>query len=359
MKQLLAIVLSLLIIISFNSQYIPFAKGDHSASNWRAASGDRVDRCTPYQEYIDSSEPSPASKSVYEQVSDTLVFVDAGNSVGSGIIFDACGHIVTNYHVIAQANYESIFVTLKDNRVYNAAVIGTDAYNDIAVLDIKDTSPWPRFTWSHINFPSMISNSDLSNSYSEEYGIYVGDTVYALGHPSIFKGSFTEGIISNVNQNVGLNTPVLVFDANIWHGSSGGALLDQYGRIIGITNWGDESRSQLNYAIPYNIVINSILNILANHYQIPKCSVAPTIVEQNEEGKNTNSIFTDQYCSLIPGGVWSQEFYDKYQKPNVIELVRGSEKTNNADPTATKSENEKITTTDPVCQIRNTLGIPC
>jgi len=137
-------------------------------------------------------------------------------SLGSGVIMTADGHIITNNHVIADA--DAIQVLLHDGRSANAVVIGSDPSTDLAVLKID----LPGLS------PAQITDSD---------GINVGDVVLAIGNPYGFGHSVSQGIISGLGR-YGLQLTdyedYIQTDAAIHQGNSGGALIDTQGRLVGI-----------------------------------------------------------------------------------------------------------------------------
>lgn len=161
-------------------------------------------------------------------------------SLGSGVIISKDGYIVTNNHVVENA--DKIVVTLLDNnKEYKAKVIGTDPKTDLAVIkiDAKDLHA--------IEFAN-------SNKLLE------GDIVFAIGNPFGVGGSITQGIISALNKtDIGLNQyeNFIQTDASINPGNSGGALVDSRGSLVGI-NSAILSRSGGNngigFAIPANMV---------------------------------------------------------------------------------------------------------
>ncbi len=137
-------------------------------------------------------------------------------SLGSGVIMTADGHIITNNHVIADA--DAIQVALHDGRTANAMVIGTDPATDLAVLKID----LPALT------PAEAADSDRIN---------VGDVVLAIGNPYGFGHSVSQGIISGLGRyglQLSAYEDYIQTDASIHLGNSGGALIDTEGRLVGI-----------------------------------------------------------------------------------------------------------------------------
>jgi serine peptidase DegS len=170
-------------------------------------------------------------------------------SLGSGVIVDPEGHIVTNHHVIANA--DSIRVQLADGRVADARIVGRDPDTDLAVLKI-DLSPLPVATFGR---------SDR---------LKVGDVVLAIGNPIGLSQTVTHGIVSAVSrQQLGI-APLEDFiqtDAPINFGNSGGALIDSSGALVGINtaivakNIGVEG---IGFAIPVNMVRGVLSDIIAH-----------------------------------------------------------------------------------------------
>ena len=156
-------------------------------------------------------------------------------SVGSGVIIDPAGWIVTNYHVLAQS--DDVVVTLSDGRRFVAEVVGADPASDLAVLRI-DASGLPHATWG---------DSDT---------IQVGEMIWAIGNPFGLDRTLTYGIVSAVGRRGVLDDPYQDFlqtDASINPGNSGGPLVDVHGHVMGITTAivGQDFRG-IGFAIPSN-----------------------------------------------------------------------------------------------------------
>ncbi len=164
---------------------------------------------------------------------------------GSGVLISHDGYILTNNHVIANAERGQVTVALQDKRTYRARIIGQDANTDLAVIKIDDTD------LPHI----PIGNSDM---------VEVGDWVLAVGNPFRLRSTVTAGIVSALGRNVDIiNTPLRIesfiqTDAAINRGNSGGALVDVTGNLIGInTAIATESGVYEGYgfAIPSNMAV--------------------------------------------------------------------------------------------------------
>jgi len=163
--------------------------------------------------------------------------------LGSGVILSDEGHIITNNHVIADA--DAIQVLLHDGRSAAALVVGSDPATDLAVLKID----LPQLS------PATLGNSDEAR---------VGDIVLAIGNPYGFGHSVSQGIISGLGRS-GLQLSdyedYIQTDASIYLGNSGGALIDTQGQLVGIntliyTAGGDRSGTSgigINLATPINL----------------------------------------------------------------------------------------------------------
>ena len=165
-------------------------------------------------------------------------------ALGSGFIIDKEGIIVTNNHVIQGA--EDIIVSVNGSTEYNAKIIGTDPYMDLAVLQIESEE---KFT------PVNFGDSDKAR---------VGDWVIAIGNPFGFGGSVTSGIISSRNRDIGLTRydDFIQTDASINQGNSGGPLFNLDGEVIGINTAiiapGQSGSIGIGFAIPSNPAANVI-----------------------------------------------------------------------------------------------------
>lgn len=175
---------------------------------------------------------------------------------GSGFIITTDGYILTNYHVIENSN--SITVSLYDGTSYDAALIGYDESNDIAVLKIDAENLTP----------VILGDSDNLN---------VGDSVVAIGNPlGELTFSLTAGSISAKDRQVTLSSNVtmnlLQTDCAINSGNSGGALFNLYGEVIGVTNAKYSSSSSgasidnIGFAIPINSIRNIVESIIEKGY---------------------------------------------------------------------------------------------
>jgi putative serine protease PepD len=200
--------------------------------------------------------PGSSIGEVYQDVKDSVVVVDASsggsgdafgmqNAQGSGFVLDAEGRIVTNYHVVQNA--ESVQVTYPGGREVDAAVVGTDPSTDLAVLDPEEDVDVE---------PLQLADSDQ---------VEVGDAVLAIGSPFGLAGTVTSGIVSALDRTIespnefGIDHAIQT-DAAINSGNSGGPLLDASGRVIGV-NTQIQSTSGGNVGIGYAVPSNTVRDI--------------------------------------------------------------------------------------------------
>ena len=166
--------------------------------------------------------------------------------LGSGFVYDSEGHIITNNHVVSGVS--TVDVALSNGDIFNAKVIGTDEFNDIAVLQITDD-----YSNEPIN-PILFADSSQVN---------VGDQVIAIGNPFGLSNTMTTGIVSQIgrllpNKDLGFSIPnIIQTDAAINPGNSGGPLLDNSGNLIGM-NTAIESKvgefAGIGFAVPSNTI---------------------------------------------------------------------------------------------------------
>ncbi|HIL12445.1 MAG TPA: trypsin-like serine protease, partial [Deltaproteobacteria bacterium] len=169
------------------------------------------------------------------------------SSLGSGLLVDADGTIVTNEHVILRAT--SIRVLMSDGREFDASLQGADSDSDLAVLHIDSDTPLP-----FVPLPSDDS-------------VMIGETVVAIGNPFGLSHSVTTGVISAAGRTINAGRLVyhglLQTDASINPGNSGGPLVDVEGRLLGINTAIHRDGEGIGFAIPsakVRIVVEQILN---------------------------------------------------------------------------------------------------
>ncbi len=194
-------------------------------------------------------------------------------ATGSGVMITSDGFIVTNNHVVHNA--DKLEVTLNDKRTYTAEIIGTDPSTDLALIKIDED-----------NLPFI--------SYGNSDDIRVGEWVLAVGNPFNLTSTVTAGIVSAKARDInilGTNTAIESFiqtDAPVNRGNSGGALVNTQGELIGInaaiaSNTG--SYTGYSFAIPVNIV-KKVVNDFISYGEIQRAYIGVTIRDINSEFAN-------------------------------------------------------------------------
>ncbi len=174
------------------------------------------------------------------------------NSLGSGVLIDIRGYVLTNYHVIARAS--KITVTLADQREFEAEIAGADSKSDLAVLKLSAAEKLP------------LAEMGISND------VMIGEPVIAIGNPFGLSHTITTGVISAVNRSIRLGEDqvfrgLLQTDASINPGNSGGPLINILGDVIGINTAIYGEAEGIGFAIPIDKV-KRIIDDLIEHGQV-------------------------------------------------------------------------------------------
>ena len=229
---------------------------------------------------VSAAEPANALEAqveaVYDQAGPAVVHITSRvitydvfmqpvpqEGTGSGFVYDMEGHIVTNYHVVADA--ESVSVALAAGGDYTATIVGTDSSNDLAVLRIEAED---------LPDPIPLGDSDQ---------LRVGQFVVAIGNPFGLDRTLTVGVISALSRVI--ESPDSRFigeaiqtDAAINPGNSGGPLLDLEGRVIGVNAQiisPSQASAGIGFAIPVNTVRQVVPQLIARgHYPHPWLGVS-------------------------------------------------------------------------------------
>jgi putative serine protease PepD len=185
---------------------------------------------------------------VYRDVSPSVVQIETGDGLGSGIVLDRKGNIVTNAHVVGSAR--TFRITTSAGKRLSARLVGTFAQDDLAVIKVSGGGPPP----------ARFANSDE---------LRVGDIALAIGNPLGLQSSFTQGVVSALGRDQAEGNGVTLRNAiqtsaAINPGNSGGALVDLDGRVIGIPTLGASDAAGIGFAIPSNDVRDYAGQIVAH-----------------------------------------------------------------------------------------------
>jgi serine protease Do len=230
------------------------------------------------------------------------------NGMGSGIVFSDEGYVLTNAHVVEDANY--IIGILPDETQVNLSFVGMDTELDVAVLQSDNT-----------DIPvAVMGDSD---------SVILGEEVVAIGNPAGLTGTVTNGIVSSINRSYTTSDNVernyIQTDTAISPGNSGGALLNMYGQVVGITTMKiseDETYEGLGFAICINDALECAERLIKNRFRI-----GITFNLQNDEIEISN---IDSTCSVAStnlqvGDVITQiDGQDVYDYSSVMGALEGS-----------------------------------
>jgi S1-C subfamily serine protease len=214
---------------------------------------------------------------VVKTVSPKVVQISTSSGLGSGVIFDDKGNIVTNAHVVGDSR--EFTITLAKGKQYKATLVGSYPEGDLAVVRLSGIQPAPA-------------------EFADSSKIQVGEFALALGNPLGLRSSVTQGIVSSVGRTVpegnGAVIPSAIqTNAEINPGNSGGALVDINGRVIGIPTLAavnPESQSQapgIGFAIPSNTALR----------------VAKKLVESGSIPQSQRAFLGVEVTTIVGGGV--------------------------------------------------------
>jgi S1-C subfamily serine protease len=209
---------------------------------------------------------------------------------GSGFVIDKEGHILTNYHVISEA--QQVEVTLHNRKKYKASIVGVDKSHDLAIVQIKAPDLQP------------MTLGDSTN-------LQVGQKVYAIGNPFGLAGTLTRGIVSSIRQVQepdGLEIDEAIqTDAAINPGNSGGPLLNYHGEVIGINTLLASSVGQsagIGFAIPINTA-KAVLNDLVTLGRVRRPALGVHTIPIDAEIADELGLAADYgllIVQAVPGG---------------------------------------------------------
>ena len=231
------------------------------------------------------------------------------NTLGSGVIMSADGYILTNKHVIQNA--EQIVVALQNGQIFAAQLVGSDIVTDLAVLKIKAQ-----------NLPTIPQNLERKN--------HVGDVVLSIGNPYNLGQSVSQGIISALGRNVVSDSmgrqDFIQTDASINRGNSGGALINSLGELVGISTLSIGKNSQdmaegLNFAIPIDVA-NEIMHRIIKDGRVIRgyLGVQSNILFNNGEGVINKGVLVTAVAPASPAAIAGIQSGDLITKFANIEI---------------------------------------
>ena len=249
--------------------------------------------------------------------------IQAGS--GSGFMWDQDGHIVTNYHVIANASKAT--VTLSDQSTYEAELVGAEPRKDLAVLKIDAPAYKLRAT------PVGVSST-----------LKVGQSVYAIGNPFGLDQSLTTGVISALGREIQSQAripirDVIQTDAAINPGNSGGPLLDSSGRLIGVNTAiysPSGAYAGIGFSVPVDVV-NWVIPDLIKYGEVKRPVIGVELA--NEQTKARDNIEGAIIMNVTPKGAAQKagllgsrrDAFGRYQSGDIITEINDKKITTNLD----------------------------
>src|SRR5579871_3782077 len=291
---------------------LAIAGGFFYFTTWRSNSGFRLSNWLSHPDRVEITEAAPGESldgeeqnniSVYRKNIPSVVNVTSRamafdffyglvpqEGQGSGFVIDKEGHILTNYHVIADAR--KVEVTLHNRKKYTATIVGTDPAHDLAVIQIKA----PELV------PAVLGDSK---------NLQVGQKVYAIGNPFGLAGTMTRGIVSSIRPvrepNGAMIDEAIQTDAAINPGNSGGPLMNWHGEVIGINTMilsNVQQNSGIGFAIPINTA-KAVLNDLVTLGRVRRPALGVRTIPISPELADEIGLPVDYgllIVQVIPGG---------------------------------------------------------
>ena len=303
------------VLLIFRPQFLRREAGIINPQLTPVSFADAVARTAPavvnvFSRRLVTEHPRPEDMSERQNSSSSVLRQGMETGLGSGVIVDSKGYIVTNNHVIACA--ERINVQLADGRVQSASVVGIDPATDIAVLKID---------LRNIPVAPMGTSSTLRT----------GDIVLAIGNPYGLSQTVTQGIVSATGRGqLGVNPleSYIQTDAAINLGNSGGALINSQGELIGINTAAlsqSEGVTGISFAVPVNLVRGVMQQIVEYGH-----------VKRGWFGVETRSLTSQQAAALgldLPQGLIITQVYDHspasqagLQRGDIINRINGAQR---------------------------------
>ena len=254
-------------------------------------------------------------QAIYKEVNPAIVSVNAaqayGMNQGTGVLMTGDGYIITNQHVVADAF--RVDVSLDDGRQFQAKLVGADETTDLAVLKVEGK-----------DLPAAV--------FGDSESLEVGDAVVAIGNPmgEELRGTMTDGILSAINRDMEVNgksMTLLQTTAALNTGNSGGALVNDQGQVIGITNMKLVSRNAytatvegLGFAIPTATVKTVVDELIANGYVTGRPGLGVTVQPLSQEERGQRGLDCGLWVLQVAEG---SDAWGKLQEGDILIAADG------------------------------------
>ena len=241
-------------------------------------------------------------------VKDQLLRIFPVEGVGSGVIIDKKGYILTNNHVIEKAN--KLKVTTTDGNIYDGTVVGTDSITDLAIIKIESKD--------------ALSYAELGNSDE----LKIGQIVIAIGNPFGLDGgpSVTAGIISSLSRKLQFERGIMELvqtDASINPGNSGGPLINTRGQVIGINTAKMPYAQGIGFAVPINVAKLIINDLIINGRVTNRPWIGISTIKITSELAHSYGLPTNQGSLIAEVQKYGPADIADLRKGDIIESVDG------------------------------------
>ncbi|MFO0792509.1 MAG: trypsin-like peptidase domain-containing protein [Candidatus Brocadiaceae bacterium] len=228
--------------------------------------------------------------------------------LGSGVIIDEDGYIVTNEHVVSRAS--KIKVRLSDGKDFEATMISSDPFSDLAVLKINSPTPLP--------YVKMGTSKD----------IMIGETVVALGNPFGLENSVTTGVLSAKNRTITFNNEygeikydgLIQTDALINPGNSGGPLINIDGELIGINAAIVNQAQGIGFAIPVDKVRQTLVKLF-NFRELNKVWFGVQVEEQDDSSRGIKVSSVEQGSPAYKANIKVGDYITKIDSKEILDIL--------------------------------------
>jgi serine protease Do len=248
-------------------------------------------------------------------VQDQLFRVFPIEGVGSGVIIDENGHILTNNHVVDGVH--RLKITLIDGRILNGKVIGKDEITDLAVVKVD---PFSDISSNNNNLPyAQLGNSD---------NLKIGQIVIAIGNPFGLAGgpTVTAGIVSSLSRNIQFESGILELiqtDAAINPGNSGGPLVNTNGEVIAINTAKMPYARGIGFAVPINTAKSIMSDLIENGRVITRPWIGIAFIKITRQLAQYYDLPTNEGALVAQVEAYSPADYAGIRKGDIIEEIDG------------------------------------
>ena len=268
-------------------------------------------------EPVPSDAKTMTAAKIYEDVNPSIVGITVYNTAGdgsqaSGIVYSENGYIITNDHIYSEVPSAKFKIHTYDGKEYDAKFVAGDQISDLAVLKIENCDLTP----------AVFGNSN---------DVYMGQTVVAIGRPNDATdiSSITSGIISATNRRVqnssNYSARLIQTDSPINPGSSGGALVNMYGQVIGVTSskLANVAYEGVGYAIPTTVMKRIVNELISEGKVVSRAKLGITYVAINSVTAEINKL--DHIGLQIQSVSTDSDLYGKVTKGDTITKINDIE----------------------------------